>query len=111
MPNAGSVDDYIAAQAPALQPRLREMRAAIRSALPEAQEVIAYGMRTYKFPGGTVHFGAAKRHCALYGSAQDAFPEGLRSYDVDKGTVRFPLDQPIPEELVRKLVLAKATRQ
>jgi uncharacterized protein YdhG (YjbR/CyaY superfamily) len=104
-----TVDEYIAAQAAAAQPRLRELRAIVRAALPEAAEGISYGMPTYTFGGGAVYFGAAKRHCALYGAALDACPEELRGFDTSKGTVRFPLDQPIPAELVRKLVLAKAT--
>jgi uncharacterized protein YdhG (YjbR/CyaY superfamily) len=107
MPPFGTVDDYIAAQSTRVQPGLRELRAIIRAAVPEAVEVISYGLPTYKFRGGFVSFGAAKRHCALYGSAMDAFAKELRGFDTSKGTVRFPLDQPIPEELVRKLVLAK----
>lgn len=107
MPPFATVDEYIAAQSPAAQPRLRELRAIIRDALPAAAESISYGMPTYKSPGGSVYFGAAKHHCALYGSAMDAFPEELRGFDTSKGTVRFRLDQPIPRELVHKLVAAK----
>jgi uncharacterized protein YdhG (YjbR/CyaY superfamily) len=105
-----SVDDYIAAQPPQTQARLRELRAAVRGALPDAREVISYGMPTYKLPGGFVSVGAARQHCALYGSAMDAFADELRGYSTAKGTVRFPLDRPIPDALVRKLVLAKFTR-
>jgi len=108
MPTFASVDDYIAAQSAEAQPRLRELRAIIRAAVPEAAEVISYGLPTYRFRVGSVYFGAAKRHCALYGSALDAFAEELRGFDTTKGTVRFPLDQPIPEDLVHKLVMAKA---
>ncbi|MGI9148250.1 MAG: iron chaperone [Chloroflexota bacterium] len=111
MPAPATVDDYIAAQPAPVQPRLRELRRIIRAAVPEATEVISYGIPTYKFGGGMVSFGAAKRHCALYGSAMAAFPEELRGYDTSKGTVRFPLDQPIPDELVRKLVMAKVAGQ
>jgi uncharacterized protein YdhG (YjbR/CyaY superfamily) len=111
VPAFDTVDDYIAAQSAGAQPRLRELRAIIRAAVPEAAEVISYGLPTYKFSGGSVYFGAAKRHCALYGSALDAYPEELRGFDTSKGTVRFPLDQPIPAELVHKLVTAKATNQ
>ncbi len=111
MPTITSVDDYIAAQSADVQPRLRELRSIIRAAVPEAAEVISYGIPTYKFRRGSVSFGAAKRHCALYGSAMDAFPEELRGVNTSKGTVRFPLDQPVPEALVRKLVMAKAAAQ
>jgi uncharacterized protein YdhG (YjbR/CyaY superfamily) len=106
-----TVDDYIAAQSAAAQPRLRELRAIIRASLPEAVEVISYGMAGYKFGAGAVYFGAAKRHCALYGSATDACVDELRGFDTSKGTVRFPLDQPIPEALVRKLVITKAAAE
>ena len=107
MSPVSSVDSYIAAQPADAQPRLRELRAIIRSAVPEAIEVIRYGMPTYLYAGRRVPFGAAKHHCALYDSAQDAVGAELGAYKTMKGTVQFPLDQPIPEALVRKLVPAK----
>ena len=113
MPVASSVDDYIAAQPASAQPRLREFRALIRSILPEAVEVISYGVPSYRLPIGVVaQFGAAKGHCALYGRVPDGFDDELRSFDTSRGTIRFPLDQPIPADLVRRLVLARlATRE
>ena len=102
-----TVDDYIAAQTPHAQERMREFRAVLREALPEAREVISYGLPTYKMPKGFVSFGAAKNHCALYGPALQAFPDELRAYRTSKGTVQFPLDRPIPADLVRRLVQAK----
>lgn len=106
-----TVEAYIAAQPAEAQPRLRELRAVIRAAVPDASESISYGMPTYKLPAGPVaHFAAAKRHCALYGSVTDEFAEELRGYKTLKGTVQFPLNAPIPEELVRKLVTARADR-
>jgi len=105
-----TVDEYIAAQTPAAQERMREFRAVIREALPDARETISYGVPTYKMPKGFVSFGAAKRHCALYGPALDAFPDELAAYKTSKGTVQFPLDQPIPSDLVRRLVQAKFPR-
>ena len=110
MQTANTVDEYIAAQAPQVQPRLREMRDIVRGVLPQASEVISYGMPTYRFPGGSVHFGAARNHCALYGTAMDDYSDELRGYDTSKGTLRFPLDKPIPRELVEKLVLGKVRR-
>jgi uncharacterized protein YdhG (YjbR/CyaY superfamily) len=104
-----TVDEYIAAQPPQTRLRLGELRSAVRAALPGAGEVISYGIPAYKQAGGFVSFGAAKHHCALYGAALEAYPEELKAYDTSKGTVRFPLDRPIPEELVRKLVVAKFT--
>src|SRR6266849_3009075 len=106
MPTFTSVDEYIAAQSAEAQPRLRELRAIFRAALPEAAEVISYGLPTYKFGAGFVSFGAAKRHCAIYGSSTVALADELRGFRQSKGTLRFPLDQPIPAELVRKLIMA-----
>jgi uncharacterized protein YdhG (YjbR/CyaY superfamily) len=88
-----SVEAYIAAQPSSAQARLRELRAIIRAAAPDAVEVMSYGMPTYKLGRKRLHFGAAKHHCALYG--------------VGRGTIRFALDEPIPEDQVRQLVLAK----
>jgi uncharacterized protein YdhG (YjbR/CyaY superfamily) len=110
MASFATVDEYIEAQSAAAQPRLRELRAIIRAAVPAAVEVISYGMPTYKFRGGSVHFGAAKRHCALYGTAMDACEAELREFDTSKGTVRFALDRPIPAALVTKLVVTKVDR-
>jgi uncharacterized protein YdhG (YjbR/CyaY superfamily) len=107
MPVPSSVDEYIATQPAVAQARLRELRAIIREAVPQAAEVISYGMPTYTLGRKRVHFGAAGRHCALYGSAMEDFAHELGRYDTSKGTVRFRLDQPIPADLVRKLVLAK----
>ena len=108
MPSFATVDDYIAAQSAQAQPRLRELRAIIRATIPDAAEVISYDMPTYNFPGGFVSFGAAKKHCALYGTPIDLYPEEVSAYSTSKGTIRFPFDKPIPEDLVRKLVQAKA---
>lgn len=108
MPTHSSVDEYLAAQPAAAQPQLREIRAIIRAAIPDATEVISYGVPTYKLGGSSVvHFGAAKRHCALYGAAMEQFADELKGYDTSKGTVRFPLDQPLPTELVQRLVQAR----
>jgi len=106
MPTFATVDEYIDAQSAEVQPRLRELRAIFSAALPDAAEVISYGLPTYKFGAGFVYFGAAKRHCAIYGSSTVALAEELRGFRQAKGTVRFPLDQPIPAELVRKLIAA-----
>jgi uncharacterized protein YdhG (YjbR/CyaY superfamily) len=102
-----SVDEYIAGQPALTQTRLRELRSAVRDAAPEASEVISYGIPTYKVRGAMVSIGAAKRHCALYGVPLDACPEALEAYSTSKGTVRFPLEQPVPRELVQTLVRAK----
>ena len=107
MPSFSSVDEYIAVQPVETQTRLRELRAIIRQAVPDATELISYDMPTYKLGRRRVHFGAAKDHCGLYGSAIDRFTNELRHFKTLKGTVQFPLDRPIPETLVRNLVMAK----
>ncbi len=111
MTPVSSVNAYIAAQPAHVRPRLRELRAIIGAAVPEAIEVIKYGMPTYLYAGRRVHFGAAKQHCALYGAGQDAFAGDLGPYKTLKGTVQLPLDQPIPEPLLRELVVAKLANQ
>jgi uncharacterized protein YdhG (YjbR/CyaY superfamily) len=111
MPKYANVDDYIAAQPAATQVRLRELRAIFRAALPDATEVISYGMPTYKFPGGSLYFGAAKRHCAVYAAAVHLFPDELRGLVGEKGTLRLPLDKPIPEELLTRLLTASVAER
>jgi uncharacterized protein YdhG (YjbR/CyaY superfamily) len=106
MPKFETVDDYIAAQPSATQVRLRELRAIFRAALPDATEVISYGVPTYKFPGGNLYFAAAKKHCAVYAAAVHLFPDELRGLVGEKGTLRFSLDRPVPEELLMRLLTA-----
>jgi uncharacterized protein YdhG (YjbR/CyaY superfamily) len=102
-----AVDDYLNAQAPQVQARLRELREAILAAVPDAEEVISYGMPTYRRGGERIHFAAAKRHAALYGAPVELFAEELKGLRQAKGTIRFPLDRPIPHDLVGKLATAK----
>ena len=104
MAPAASVDDYIAAQPAQAQLRLHELRAIVRSVMPDAVESISYGLPTYKSGPTRVYFGAAKRHCALYATAWHVLGDEVKPYLHSRGTVRFPLDQPIPEALARKLV-------
>jgi uncharacterized protein YdhG (YjbR/CyaY superfamily) len=105
---AGSVDEYIDAQPLEVQARLREMREIVLAAVPaEAAEVISYGVPTYKFKGGFVSFGAARRHVALYGPGMLGLEDELRAYSTSRGTVRFPLNKPLPADLVRRLVEGK----
>ena len=114
MPDYASVDEYISRQPEGAQPMLRQLRQAIRAALPGAEESISgYNMPTYRVDGRAVaYFGAAKQHCALYGVTRDGFEEELAPYgDVSKGTLRFPLGQKLPVDLVKRLVKARAAQQ
>jgi uncharacterized protein YdhG (YjbR/CyaY superfamily) len=114
VPDYASVDEYITRQSEVVQPMLRDLRAAVRMALPHSEEGISgYNMPTYKVGGKSVaFFAAAKKHCALYGVLRDGFEEELRPYgDVSKGTVRFPLHEKVPVGLVMRLVKARAAQQ
>jgi uncharacterized protein YdhG (YjbR/CyaY superfamily) len=106
MPKYENVNEYIAAQLPALQSGLQELRRIFRSALPDAAEAISYGIPAYKFDAGTLYFAAAKRHFAVYAAAVHLFPEELRGMVGDKGTLRLPHNKPIPEDMLRKLLTA-----
>ncbi|MAT97106.1 MAG: hypothetical protein CL608_08190 [Anaerolineaceae bacterium] len=100
-----SIDDYIANFPEAVQAKLQEMRVTIRKAAPEAQEAISYGMPTFKLNGNLVHFAAFKNHIGFYPvpSGIEAFQEELSVYKQGKGSVQFPLDQPLPLELVSRI--------
>jgi uncharacterized protein YdhG (YjbR/CyaY superfamily) len=102
-----TVDDYIAGFPPEVQDILRQIRDVIREAAPDATEAIKYRMPTFVLEGNLVHFAAYKAHIGLYPtpSGIDAFAEELAPYAGGKGSVRFPLDQPIPFELIRRIIL------
>jgi uncharacterized protein YdhG (YjbR/CyaY superfamily) len=109
-----SVDEYIAAQPAAAQHALRRVRAAIREALPQAQETIAYNMPAYKLGNASVlHFAASKDHYALYVATEPivkAFGDELRNYKVAKGTIRFLYGDPVPESLIQRIARFRAER-
>jgi uncharacterized protein YdhG (YjbR/CyaY superfamily) len=105
---AKDVDKYIAAAPVEVQAGLAKMRAVIRATAPSAVESISYGMPAYKYQGKPlVYFAAAKEHVGLYGPAVVEFEGELQGYSTSKGTVRFPLDKPVPVTLVKKLVKAR----
>ena len=82
----------------------------IRSATPDAEECISYGIPAFRLNGMLVGFGATKKHCALYlmsGSVVEAFAADLGDYDTSKGTIRFQAAKPLPAALVKKLVKAR----
>lgn len=82
------------------------MRKIIREAAPEAEEKIAYRMPAYAQNGPLVYFAAFKDHISLFpaGSPMESFPEDLSVYRTSKGTLQFPLDKPLPYDLIRKIV-------
>ena len=100
-----NVDEYIAAQDEAVQPKLREIRGILRSELPDALEKISWSMPTYWKGRNLIHFAASKKHLGLYpgDEATAAFAEELKDFDVSKGTIRLPYDRELPGELIRKI--------
>jgi len=101
------IDDYIATFPEDVQKILEQIRKVIRDSAPDAQEAIAYGIPTFKHNGNLVHFAAFKHHIGFYPggpSAIKAFQKELSNYKLSKGTVQFPLDKPIPLDLVKTIV-------
>lgn len=100
------IDAYIEAQPAEVQPRLRALRALIQEEAPEATERMAYGLPTFFLNGNLIHFGAFTRHIGLYPTptGMTAFDAELAPYKRSKGAVQLPLDEPMPDELIRKIV-------
>jgi uncharacterized protein YdhG (YjbR/CyaY superfamily) len=107
----GTIDEYIAGFPPDVQEILQQVRLTIRQAAPEAQETISYQMPTFTLHGNLVHFGGFKHHIGFYPvpSGIEAFREELAPYIAGKGSVRFPLDQPIPYDLISRIVAFRVT--
>ena len=105
-----TIDEYIAQFPEVVQALLREMRAVIRAVAPEAEEKISYQMPTFYLNGNLVHFAAYKNHIGFYPapSGIEHFKEELSGYAGAKGSVQFPLDQPIPFDLVARITTFRA---
>lgn len=86
---------------------MQAVRKVIHETAPEAEEAMAYGIPTFKLHGNLVHFGGYKRHIGFYPapSGIEEFKEELSAYPGSKGTIQFPLDRPIPFDLIRRVVL------
>jgi uncharacterized protein YdhG (YjbR/CyaY superfamily) len=110
MPNrssASSIDEYIAEVPPEVQQVLGEMRELIRGSAPDATETISYAIPTFDLNGKhLVHFAAFKSHVGFYptGSGAEAFKNELSAYKGGKGSVQFPLGEPLPADLIRRIV-------
>ncbi len=102
----GLIDQYISGCPVELQERLQTLRTVIKETAPEAEEKISYGMPTFALHGNLVHFAAFKNHIGFYPapSGIENFQEELSKYKSSKGAIQFPLDEPIPYELVREIV-------
>lgn len=101
-----TVDDYIAIASPHIKEYLEKLRSTILQVAPQAQEGISYQMPAYKLNGILVYFGGFTKHVSLFPGKEAIviFKEELTGYKTSGGTIQFPLDQPIPVELITKIV-------
>jgi uncharacterized protein YdhG (YjbR/CyaY superfamily) len=107
-----SVDDYIDSQPAASRGTLVRVRAAIRKAVPEAEETISYNIPTYKLHGSRLLFFAGwRKFYSLYPATDNllaAFQEDLTPYEINKHTLRFPFSQPVPAKLIERIAKFRA---
>jgi uncharacterized protein YdhG (YjbR/CyaY superfamily) len=107
-----SVDDYIASQPAAARDVLTRVRGVIAKTLPAAEEVISYQIPAFKLRGQTVIFFAGwKQHYSLYpltDPVMAAFKKELAGYELAKGTIRFPLSEPVPAKLIARIARVRA---
>jgi len=107
-----SVDEYLAAQPEPVRQKLEQVRAAIRKAVPEAVESIGYRMPGYKLHGKPMlYFAGFRNHYSLFaasGTFFAALKDELRGYELRKGTVQFPLEEPVPVKLISRIAKLRA---
>ncbi len=106
-PQFTTIEEYIALFPADVQKKLQELRAVIKTAAPGVVETISYQIPTFDLNGRhLIHFGAWKKHIALYptSSGTRVFERELEGYKAEKGTIQFPLDQPLPLELIGRIV-------
>jgi uncharacterized protein YdhG (YjbR/CyaY superfamily) len=101
-----TVDEYFATLTPNAKSILDKMRMAIKRAAPQAREVISYNMPAIKLNGILVYYAAHKEHIGFYPTASpiEVFKNELSAYKYSKGAIQFPIDKPIPLELISKIV-------
>lgn len=105
-PAPKNIEEYIAAFPPGVRTLLKRMRLTIRKAAPGAQETISYRMPTFMQQGVLVHFAAFRNHIGFFPpvSGGARIERAISPYAGDKGNLRFPLDQPIPYDLIERIV-------
>lgn len=114
MKNISSIDAYIAGFPVEVQVVLQQVRAAIRNIVPDTEETIRYAIPTFRYKGrNLVHFAGFKNHIGLYAtpSGHTAFEAELSKYKQGKGSVQFPLDQPMPLDLIERIVRFRAEEE
>ena|SRR2546425_7964230 len=101
-----SIDEYIKTFPADVQKILEKMRRTIQKAAPEAEETISYQIPTFKLKGSSlVHFAGFRKHIGLYPPAPKEFKKEVSPYEGPKGNLKFPIDKPIPYDLVTRIVL------
>jgi uncharacterized protein YdhG (YjbR/CyaY superfamily) len=105
-PKASNVDEYIAFFPKDIQKILQQVRATISKAAPDAEETIKYAIPTFVLNGNLVHFAAYKNHIGFYAAPTGnvAFKKELSEYKSGKGSIQFPIDEPMPLDLITKMV-------
>lgn len=101
-----TIDEYISAFPEEIQQKLQSIRALIHEAAPEAKETISYRMPAFKLNGVLVYFAAFQDHISFFPTSSGVanFKDELAPYQTSKGTIRFPLDQPLPFDLISRIV-------
>ncbi len=106
MDDDSSIEDYIEGFPDRTREKLEELRAIIRSAVPNATERISYDMPSFRAHGNLVYYAGYKTHVGLYGTS--GYDDEMAAYRSGKGTLRFPLDRPLPADAIARVVKAKA---
>ncbi len=108
---AKTVDEYLATFPPETKTLLKKIRATIKAAAPQAEEMISYGIAGYKYHGILIYFAGFTNHVSMYPAPRgtEIFKKELSRYIGGKGTVQFPLDKPLPLKLITRIVKFRAT--
>lgn len=103
--NFKTIDEYIALQPEKVILILEQIRQTIKDIIPEAEQTISYQIPTFKYYGNLVHFAGYKNHIGFYpgASAIEIFKDEITEYTTSKGTIQFPIDKPIPLDLISKI--------
>jgi len=108
MIKAQTVDEYFAALTPEQAKLLGDLRSLIRKAAPDAEECVSYGMPAFRLNGPLVYIGAFKNHCSLFPGnsslVEKQFKTQLKGLITSKGTIQFPLGEPLPKKLIQDIV-------
>jgi uncharacterized protein YdhG (YjbR/CyaY superfamily) len=105
-----NIDDYLVCQSEKVRESLEHLRQIIRDTAPEAEEVISYGIPAFKYHGMLVYFAAYKKHCSLFagnGALTEQMKDVLKSYKTSKGTIQFTVEKPLPDDLVKQIVMTR----